>query len=168
MLKAALNEKEIASLKKGEVVEYDGKFLAKGKDGKAHILKTSVVRAIKTFALPHDSSMDLFMPTGDEMRKAIDAYFFNNGINGTSEVIAYRTAGKGESRADIDSCSIRVYFSLIPANGVQPSKPSQPEAKQSEYTFADWQYGSHRVEYASRYEEGEAVTIVKAIEEVAL
>lgn len=161
MLKVALNEQEIATLKKGEVLALEGgKFLAKGSDGKAHILKVSGVRAIKVFELPHEPGMDLFIPTGDEMKLAIDAYFENNGINGTSEVVAYRTAGKGETRTKPESCSIRVFFSLLPKNGIEPKK--------GEYHYSEWEYGSHRVEYANRYEEGEAVTIVKAIEEIAL
>ena len=151
-----LDEAMINALKTGAVVTtVDGVSIII-KDGKAHIAKPNT-RAVKynRAEMPVESGGDVFRLSQDEARAAIKAW-----QDGTLPIVVGRTKGKGESRSDFDSCSIKVKVWIQPrANGCEPMNSNGND-------FDNWIIEKIDVEQANTYEIGEEVTIAKAIEAV--
>lgn len=152
-----LNEEQITALKNGEAVALgDNTFIVLDEKRIPHIAtQSNNVRKITRFELPSDTGLDKFCPSGNEMDMAIDKWWSNDS---DKEVVAYRTMGKDESRNNPETCSINVYFSLQPKNGIAPTK--------GKHIYNEWEYATHRVVYKkSPLIVKDAVKVAKAIQE---
>lgn len=151
-----LNAEQIADLKNGAVLTLENGVALTIHNGKAHIAKpNSKIPQYKRYEMPVESGVDVFRLTQEEATQAIEAW-----KAGTLPIIVGRTAGKGETRSNIESCSIRVQVWIKPrANGSEPLKSNGRD-------YGNWEIEHILVDGSQRYEIGDEVTIAKAIEEV--
>lgn len=151
-----LTGEQISALKAGAVLTLENGISLIIDNGKAHIAKPSArVPQYKRVEMPVESGADVFRLTQEEATLAINAW-----KEGKLPIVVGRTAGKGESRSDIDSCSIKVEVWVKPKpNGSAPMESNGRD-------YGNWEIERIHVDGSQRYEIGEAVTIAKAIEEV--
>lgn len=151
-----LNAEQIADLKSGAVLTLDNGVSLTIHNGKAFIAKPNTrLPQYKRVEMPVESGADVFRLTQEEATQAIEAW-----KAGTLPIIVGRTAGKGESRNDIESCSIKVKVWVQPKpNGSEPMKSNGRD-------YGNWDIERISVEGSQRYELSDEVIIAKAIEEV--